>query len=142
MSAGERPRVYLVEDHPLMREATTDYLEVKDARICGEAATAEEALERVEEARPDVILVDTSLPGASGIDFVVALRERGVTVPCIMLSGHGEPAYVRKAFAAGAIGYVLKGDPRELPGAIRDVLAGREYVSASLRHALVDRQEP
>lgn len=134
MSPAEFKRVYLVEDHGLMRAATSDYLEVTpDLRVCGEAATAEEALEQVHEASPDMILIDMSLPRTSGIDLVSALRERGVDTPCIILSGHGEHAYVEQALAAGARGYVLKGDPRELPGAIRTVLGGGEYLSAQLR---------
>ena len=127
-------RIFLVEDHPLMREVVRDYLgAVAGMEICGESVTAEDALEKLARACADLVLVDTSLPRMSGIDLVAAVRERWDGLPCLMLSGHDHESWVQRAFDAGAHGYVLKGDPAELPRAIREVLEGQRYLSPRLR---------
>jgi DNA-binding NarL/FixJ family response regulator len=138
MSPADAPtrRIFLVEDHPLMREVVRDFLgAVPGFEICGESTTAEDALEQLGDARPDLVIVDSSLPRMSGIDLVGEVRARWDGLPCLMLSGHGHEGYVQRAFDAGARGYVLKGDPAELPRAIREVLDGMEYLSPRLRSA-------
>jgi DNA-binding NarL/FixJ family response regulator len=132
--AGACDRIFVVEDHPLMRAVIRDYLGAMPGfEICGEAADAEQALELLEGVSPDLVLVDTTLSTMSGIDFVAVVRERWPALPCLMLSGHGQESYIARAFEAGASGYVLKGDPTELPLAIRRVLDGERYVSPRLR---------
>jgi DNA-binding NarL/FixJ family response regulator len=117
-----------------MREVLRDYLgALPGFEVCGESESAEEALEKLDAAAADLVLVDTSLPHMTGIDFVGEVAARWGSLPCLMLSGHGHEGYVQRALAAGARGYVLKGDPAELPGAIREVLGGHEYVSPRLR---------
>lgn len=129
-------RIFLVEDHPLMREVMRDYLgALAGFEVCGEAVTGEEALERLGDADADLVLVDTSLPKMSGIDLVAAVTERWRELPCLMLSGHGQETYVARALDAGARGYVLKGDPSELPKAILRVLEGGRYLSPSLHRS-------
>jgi DNA-binding NarL/FixJ family response regulator len=125
-------RVYIVEDHPVMRETLRDYLALSpDLELCGEASDAATASEELEAARPDVVVVDLSLPGRNGLELVEEIHARWGT-PCVVLSGHGERTYVGKAFAAGARGYVLKGNPADLPVAIREVLNGEVHLSAAL----------
>lgn len=132
-------RVYIVEDHPIMRETLQDYLALDaDLEICGMAESAEAALEALEAAAPDVVVIDLSLPGRSGLELVGEVGERWGT-PCIILSGHGERTYVGRALACGALGYVLKGNPREIAPAIRQVLKGEIYVSPSLREEELDQ---
>lgn len=129
-------RVYIVEDHPVMRETLQDYLALApDLEICGMAESAEAALEALDAAAPDVVVVDLSLPGRSGLELVEEIRERWGT-PCVILSGHGERTYVGRAFACGARGYVLKGNPRDLPLAIASVLEGEIHLSPALRQKL------
>lgn len=129
-------RVYIVEDHPVMRETLQDYLSLEpDLEICGMAESAEAALEALEAASPDVVLVDLSLPRRSGLELVEEIRERWGT-PCVILSGHGERTYVSRALASGARGYVLKGNPRELPLAIAHVLEGEIHLSSAIRRKL------
>jgi DNA-binding NarL/FixJ family response regulator len=126
--------VFLVEDHPLMRMTLTDYVGLfPGLHVSGTAATAEEALESVQHDRPDLMLIDVSLPGMTGLDLVERLHERWPELPCLMLSGHGQPEHVRRALDAGARGYILKGDPYELGPAIRHVLDGDVYISDTLR---------
>lgn len=129
-------RVYIVEDHPIMRETLQDYLGLDpDLEICGMAGSAEAASEALDAAAPDVVVVDVSLPGRSGLELVEEVQERWGT-PCVILSGHGERTYVARAFACGARGYVLKGNPLELPVAIARVLEGEVHLSSGLREKL------
>ena len=129
-------RVYIVEDHPIMRETLIDYLSLHDdLEYCGSACCAEEALEGMEAANPSVVLLDLSLPGRSGLDVLAAIQSAW-RFPCIILSGHRENSYVGKAIAGGARGYILKGQPAEIPIAIRKVMSGEIYLSDSLRSAL------
>ena len=129
-------RVYIVEDHPIMREIIQDYLALEsELEICGIAGSAEDASVTLGDAAPDVVLVDLSLPGRSGLELVREIRERWGT-PCVILSGHGERTYVGRAFACGARGYVLKGNPRDIPAAIQRVLAGEIHLSDALRQNL------
>lgn len=128
-------RVYLVEDHPIMRETLRDYLSFSpDLELCGTAIDAESASQELESAQPDIVLVDLSLPGRSGLELVGEIQDRWGT-RCVILSGHGERTYVRDALAAGARGYVLKGSPREVPLAIRQVMSGTVYLSPALRES-------
>lgn len=111
-----------------------DYIsELSDLEMCGESSTAEEALEALAEAAPDLVLVDTALGPMDGIDFVAETQQRWPGLACLMLSGHGQQHYVERALNVGARGYVLKGDPSELPAAIRSVLRGGQYLSPNLR---------
>ena len=131
-------KIYIVEDHPVMREMLREFfagLTDPEADVCGEASTGEAALERLADVEADLVFVDVSLPGMSGIEFVEAAQARRPGLPCVMFSGHGEAAYARRALAAGARGYILKGDPYEVAGAIRQVLAGEVYLSERLQSA-------
>lgn len=127
------PRIFVVDDHAIMRQVLRDVLEREEGfTVCGEAASAEEALDEVDDAAPDLVLVDVSLPGMSGIELVETLRERHPEMPMAMLSGHGERTHVEQALRAGASGYILKGDPYELPGAIRQMMRGETYRSQAV----------
>jgi DNA-binding NarL/FixJ family response regulator len=134
---GSTARVFIVEDHQDMREVLQEYIgEAIGLVVCGTAGDAESALESLRDLDLDLVVVDVSLPGMSGIDLVKHLQDRSPDLPCLVLSGHGEPTYVARALGAGARGYVLKGNARELPGAIQDVLAGETYLSRPLRERL------
>ena len=119
-----------------MREMLASFLADQTGHeVCGMAATAEEALQQVEEAAPDLLLIDVSLPGMNGIELVQALKSRWPDLLCLMTSGHAETKYSERALAVGAQGYLLKGNPYELPEAIGEVLRGKTYLSESLRSA-------
>jgi DNA-binding NarL/FixJ family response regulator len=129
-----RRRVFIVEDHEDMRTVLIDFLGLAvGVDVCGTASTAEEAIVSLRDLGADLAVVDVSLPGMSGIDLVQQLRGSHPGLACLMLSGHGEIRYVQRALDAGARGYVLKGDARELPHAIDDILAGGIYLSEPVR---------
>jgi DNA-binding NarL/FixJ family response regulator len=127
--------VYIVEDNDRMRALLRDWIdELPGLAVCGAAATAETALEELPDLRVDLAVIDMSLPAMGGIELVAALRERQPGTRCLILSGHNEKSYVERALAAGAQGYLLKGEPAEIENAITMVLSGEQYLSASLKN--------
>ncbi|PMR72681.1 response regulator [Billgrantia endophytica] len=126
-------KVFVVEDHAFMREMLREYInQEEDLEVCETAESGEVALERLEQITPDLVLIDLSLTGITGLDLISRLKERHPGLQCAILSGHGERRYVDQALAAGAQGYILKGDPDELPGAIRQMIQGQRYISNTL----------
>jgi len=130
-------RIYLVEDHDLMRSSMQAYLEGEDdLEVVGAAESAETAFDVLESqdamSLPDLVLIDVALPDASGIDLLKRLREVHPTLQCLMLSGHAEESYVEASRAAGANGYVIKGEPAEYVEAVRSILGGDEYRSETV----------
>lgn len=135
MTGSAESRVYLVEDHEVMREMIGEFLEGRAGlTVAGCAATAGAAFAELEALHVELVLVDTSLPDMNGIELVRRLVDRRPDTLCLMYSGHGEAGYVERALEAGAKGYVVKGNPRELPGAIQQVLDGGTYLSRPLRN--------
>lgn len=122
--------VGIVEDHAALREILVEYVgSLPQVGSCSAAPSAEQALADYDRAPPDLTLVDLSLPGMSGIEFIAELCRRRPGMRCGILSGHRSRRYVGKAFAAGASAYMLKGDPAEIERGLQAMLAGRTYVS-------------
>lgn len=129
-------RVFIVDDHPAVREGLAVLLERRHITICGAADDAGPALASIEAARPDVVLVDLSLERGSGERLVEQLHSRGMTV--LVYSMHEDSMRVKRAFAAGADGYVTKREGAQvLTQAIREVVAGRRYLSERARDSLL-----
>ena len=125
-------RVFIVEDHETFRRTIVEFLTYSgDLEVCGEAGSAEEAEEAVPLADPDILVLDVSLPGRSGLELLEGKRDEW-RFPCLIVSGHGVRRYVERAFAAGARGYVLKGQPHQVLAGIRRLVSGRPYLSPSL----------
>jgi DNA-binding NarL/FixJ family response regulator len=120
-------RVLLVDDHPLVREGLTARMEgLADITVVGEAGDATQALARVAECHPNVVLMDIGMPGTGGIE----LTER-------LLSMYDSAEHAQRAMAAGARGYVLKDSPStEILAAIRAVASGGTYLSPALAQRL------
>src|SRR5262245_56570858 len=126
-------RVMLIEDHAIVRETLQDFIgRLPQVSVCHVAANAEAALAALDDATPNLLLIDLSLPGMSGIDLVREIRERQPALRCMILSGHSSRAYVKQALAAGANGYLLKGDPLEIERGILAITRGERYVSNGL----------
>jgi len=140
---SRRSRIFLVDDHPMTLRFVRDFISaMSDVEMCGESSSAEGALEILATAAPDLVLVDTALGRMNGIDFVAEAQQRWPGLACLMLSGHGQEHYVTRALNVGARGYVLKGDPTELPQAIRSVLQGGQYLSPNLPVSRYGRIRP
>lgn len=132
MTVSPRSRIFIVDDHPLIRRALHRLLDLEPGLVTvGEAASAEDALEQLAHNPPDLLLVDFSLPGMDGAQFVRAFGRQHPGVRCLVVSSHHETPYVDAALAAGAHGYVTKGDVAALVGAIHRVLGGEIVVRTS-----------
>ena len=127
-------RVLVVDDHAVVRAGLRLLVDREDdLHLVGEAVDASEAVHMVERRGPDVVVMDVSMPGTSGVDAIAEIRHIRPDVRVLMLSVHDGDAYVRKAFAHGAVGYVLKEAASvELVSAIRVVAAGGRYLHPSL----------
>jgi len=130
--------VYLVDDHRILREGLRILLELKgDIRVVGEAEDGRKALDGILKAKPDVVLMDITMPELNGIDATqnIMLKLPGTKV--IILSVHSDSEHIYRAFQAGAKGYLLKesaGD--EVVKAVHAVYQDRQYISQKLSDAL------
>lgn len=130
-------RLFLVDDHPAVREGLTLVLRQASIEVCGEAAGSEQTLQRVPELRPDLVLVDLSLSGESGLGLIRELHAQAV--PVLVYSMHADSTHIRQAFAAGARGYVTKREPAQvLVQAIQQIVGGSRYISEEAQDALLE----
>ncbi len=124
----------IVEDNATFANTVVQFLSrFGDTTVAALVSTAEAALEQLPRLAVDLALVDVSLPAMSGIELVSAIHQAYPDLRCIMLSGHHEHDYVRRALAVGAQGYVLKENPLDLIEAVRAVQSGATFLSAELR---------
>ncbi|MDH3498086.1 MAG: response regulator transcription factor [Gemmatimonadota bacterium] len=131
-------RVLVVDDHAVVREGLRHVLGAADGFVVvGEAGTGVEALALAAEHQPDVVLLDLSMPGMSGLEVTAALRARWPAMRVLVLSMHEQDEYVIAAVRGGAHGYVLKDTaPAELRAAIRAVHAGAGFFSPAVASRL------
>ncbi len=126
-------RVMLVEDHAMVRSAIRQAISSPDVEVVGEAATGEEALERVPALRPDVVLLDLDLPGMSGLQVLRELIPRMPETKVVMLTASSARRDLLDAVRAGASGYLTKDlDPRALVRAVRGISDGHLAMSRRL----------
>ena len=134
-------RVFLVDDHEVVRRGLRELFEPQeDLEVVGEAGNAEEALDRVPGAKPDVALLDVRLPGESGIELCRDLRTALPDLRCLMLTSFADDDALFSAILAGASGYLLK-EIRgpELVSAVRRVAAGQSLIDPALTATVMDR---
>jgi DNA-binding NarL/FixJ family response regulator len=126
-----RSRVFVVDDHPIVRQGLAMMINQEaDLVVCGEAEEAESALAAIAAERPDVLLLDISLPGPDGIDLLKTIRATDASLPVLVLSMHDESVYAERALRAGANGYIMKQEATEnVLVALRRILAREVYVS-------------
>jgi len=137
-------RVLIADDHAVFRRGLRETLVEGFSRITfGEARTAQEALDHVRRQDWDVVILDISMPGKSGLDILDELKRLRPKLPILLLSMHPEEQFARRALKAGAAGYLTKDSvPEELKEAVRRVVVGGRYVSATLAEKLaVDLRE-
>ncbi|MBL1106400.1 response regulator transcription factor [Streptomyces sp. 5-8] len=140
---AEPIKVLLVDDHQVVRRGLRTFLEVQDdIEVVGEAADGAEGVERAEELRPDIVLMDVKMPGMDGIDALRRLRQLGNPARVLIVTSFTEQRTVVPALRAGAAGYVYKDvDPDALAGAIRSVHAGHILLQPEVADALLSQEE-
>lgn len=135
----EAVKVFIVEDHPAVRKMLGRLIRRSDGlALCGEAGSAEAALEQIPACGAQLVLVDISLPGMDGIELIRVLHDRYPHLLSLAISGHDEGVYAVPALRAGAHGYVMKGEVLKVGEAIRQVRNGEVYASDEVR-AKLDR---
>lgn len=130
VAIGTKIRILLVDDHAVLRAGLRALLNAEtDMEVVGEAANGREAVERAETLRPDVIVMDLSMPGMGGLDATRQINEKGLQTRVLVLTVHAEQQYLLPVLQAGGAGYVLKqAADTELIQAIRTVHRGEAFL--------------
>jgi two-component system, NarL family, invasion response regulator UvrY len=136
-------RVITVDDHPVVRRGLKQIIEAEpDMQVAGQAENAREAIQVIRRTACDAVILDITLPGASGIEVLNQLRHERPDLPVLIMSVHAEEQYALRVLKSGASGYLMKDSiPEELIRAIRKIVAGGKYVSPSFSETLIPGQE-
>ena len=123
-----------MDDHAVVRNGLAELInQTSDLSICGEAASGEEALEKLGPAKPDVAIVDLVLGEMSGLELLKSLKTLHPDLPILVLSMHDESFYAERCLRAGAKGYIMKKEAIEqVESAVRTILAGKVYLSQKM----------
>ena len=137
----QKSKILLVDDHPLVREWLANLInQQNDMQICGEAANASAALELTGTAKPDIVIVDISLEGGSGIELIKNIKALYPGLMMIVLSMHDETLYAERALRAGARGYIMKREAtKKILQAIHSVLEGKLYISERMNAVMAEK---
>lgn len=142
MTAHEMIRILIADDHAIVREGLKQILaDTKDMVVAGDAENGADAIKLARiQADSDVLLLDISMPDKSGIEVLKQIRKESPRLAVLMLSMHREDQYAIRSLKAGAAGYLNKQSaPAELVDAIRQVAAGRKYISPALAQELANQ---
>jgi DNA-binding NarL/FixJ family response regulator len=136
---GRRHRVFVVDDHPIVRQGLALLIDQEpDLVVCGAAEEAESALAAIAESRPDILVIDISLPGRDGIDLLKTIRSVNSSLPILVLSMHDESTYAERALRAGANGYIMKQEATEnVLVALRRILHHELYLSERIANRML-----
>ena len=133
-------RIAIADDHVLVRRGLAELLrEMDDFRVVGEASSGDELLRLVRDERVDVVVMDMSMPGPSGLDLVKSIKAEFPKLPILVLSAHPEDQYAVRVVRAGAMGYLTKESAEaDLVEAVRRVASGKRYLTQNLAASLLD----
>ena len=133
-------RILIVDDHPMMREGLRTLISrERDLIVCGEAETAGQALDAVANLKPELVLVDITLPGPNGIELIKDICALQHAMLILVISMHDESLYAERVLRAGARGYIMKQESGlTMMQAIRQVLAGRIYLSNKMSAQILE----
>lgn len=134
------PRVLIVDDHPFVRRGVQSILHTApEWEMCGEADNGNDAVRLSESLRPEVVIMDVSMPGLNGIEATRAIHQSHPDTKVVLLTLHEAGELVKSAFRAGARGYILKVDAeKELLKALRVVIGEGSYISPKIDHKIAD----
>jgi DNA-binding NarL/FixJ family response regulator len=139
-SVPGKKRILLIEDHRMMREGLRQLISQEpDLQVCCEAADAQQALACIAKGKPDLALLDISLPDKNGLELLKDIRALDPDLPVLVVSMHDENLYAARILRAGGRGYIMKHEGGEkLMQAIRQVLAGQVYVSGQMSSKILE----
>jgi DNA-binding NarL/FixJ family response regulator len=139
MRSSKKHSVLIVEDHSIVRMGLSMLIsQLDDISICSEAESGEAALEFLKKEKPDLIIVDISLQDMNGLDLIKYIKKIDSEIPILVLSVFDETFYAERAFAAGAMGYIMKQKASEvIVKAIKTVLSKQLYASEIIKNRLM-----
>ena len=134
-------RIGIVDDHSIVRSGLRQFFEDEsDLQVVGEAASGGEAIDLVRKTEMDVLLMDLSMPGQTGIDALAMIRAKAPDIAILILSGYPEEHYALNLIRQGASGYLSKQcEPSEIVTAIRTVAQGRRYITPAVAELLAQQ---
>jgi DNA-binding NarL/FixJ family response regulator len=140
-SAEPRARILIVDDHPVVRNGLRMLVDDEpDLIVCGEAGDADEAIRVLDAKKPDLVIIDLSLKGSSGLELIKRIKSRNSASKMLVSSMFDESLYAERVLNAGALGYVSKQEAMEkVIEAIRCVLSGHVYLSAAMSDRMLHR---
>jgi DNA-binding NarL/FixJ family response regulator len=139
-SAPAKKKILLVDDHPMTRLGQAETLNREaDLAVCGQAGTAREAMDAISQLKPDVLLMDLTLPDKEGLELIKDVQALHPGLPVLVCSMHDEAFYAPRVLRAGARGYVMKSEgPEKLVAALRTVLSGQIALSPQMSARLLE----
>jgi DNA-binding NarL/FixJ family response regulator len=139
---AKKTRIFILDDHPIVRQGIAEMInDEADMTVCGESDNYQEAMGVVENLKPDVILVDISLNGSSGLEFLKSLKIHNPDCKALILSMHDETLYAERALREGARGYIMKQEATEkIMDAIRHVMKGQIYLSDHMMERILEKK--
>ncbi len=137
----EKIKIVIADDHDVVREGTRSLLEREsDMQVVGEATNGEEAIKLIEDLKPDVVILDVSMPRLSGIEVTRRIKSRFPAIGILILSAYDNDEYVFSSLEAGAAGYLLKDvHSREIVEAVRSVYSGESVLYPSIASKVIQR---
>jgi len=139
-AAQSKLRVFILDDHPMMRQGLCQLIEAEpDLSVCGEAETAGNAFEAITALKPDLVLADISLPDKNGLELIKDVQSVAPGLAVLVISMHDESLYAERVLRAGGRGYIMKQEGgKKLMQAIRQVLSGQIYVSEKMSATILE----
>ena len=139
---ASKKTILIVDDHPLVREGLKSILKpATEYEVVGQAGNARDAIQMFKNLKPDLVLLDLSLPDKSGLELCREIRTISSSTRILIVSMHSKVDYIVKAFQAGATGYMTKESATErLLQGIGHVLKGEYFMDGSVSHRVVERR--
>ena len=142
MPAKKLNQVLILDDHPIVRQGLEQLINHQpDLEVCGEAANTVQAFRVIEQTHPNIVIVDISLDGSNGIEFLKAAKEQYPDLLLLVHSMHDETLYAERVLRAGARGYIMKQEsPDKVIVAIRRILGGQIYLSDAMTERMLEQR--
>lgn len=136
-----KKKIVIVDDHPLLRKGLSTVInQTSDLAVVGEAEDAKAAIELITAIRPDLVIVDISLPGVDGIELITTIKMHQADLPSLVVSMHDEFLFAERALSAGARGYIMKQEALDkILVAIRRILSGEIFVSENIATKIIEK---